>query len=206
MKKKTVIACAVLTAAYFLLSRKGDEFDNPDYEAPDLLDEAGALWDDITDFSGGVMTITEQKNIAAFLKMIRVSEGTAGPNGYRTLVGGGLFSDFTDHPRRLVTIISNGRPITSSAAGAYQMLSRTWAGVKGRLMLTDFSPSSQDRAAIELVRQRGALADVRAGRFADAIFKCRKEWASLPGAGYNQPENSFASLFAAYVQAGGSVA
>jgi lysozyme len=204
-QRKLLVLLAAAGAVLILMTPEEQE-DNPDYEAPDLLDGAAALWDDITNFSGGVMTYTEQKNIAAFLKMIRVSEGTAGENGYRTLVGGGLFSDFTDHPRRLVTIISNGRSITSSAAGAYQMLSRTWAGVKGRLMLTDFSPSSQDRAAIELIRQRGALADVRAGRFADALTKCRKEWASLPGAGYGQPENSVDRLFAAYIQAGGSVA
>jgi lysozyme len=204
--QKLALLAVLAGAAVLLRDPVEDELDRPDYEEPDLLDEAGTLWDDLTDFSGGVMTYTEQKNIAAFLKMIRVSEGTAGENGYRTMVGGGLFSDFTDHPRRLVTITSNGRQITSSAAGAYQMLKRTWDGVKGRLMLTDFSPSSQDRGAIELIRQRGALADVRAGRFADALTKCRKEWASLPGAGYGQPENSVQNLFAAYINAGGSVA
>lgn len=207
MNRKAAVALVAMAAAYLLLADEGGaDGDRPDYEAPDLLENAAALWDDITDFSGGVMTLTEQKNIAAFLKMIRVSEGTSGPNGYSMLVGGGTFQGFADHPRIMVTISSQGRAITSSAAGAYQMLKRTWDEVKGRLMLTDFSPSSQDRGAVELIRRRGALADVRAGRFADALTKCRKEWASLPGAGYGQPENSVERLFAAYVNAGGSVA
>lgn len=206
MDRKALVILLAGAAVLFLLLPEPDEKDSPDYEAPDLIDQAAALWDDITDLSGGVMSLTEQKNVAAFLKMIRTAEGTSGPNGYRTLVGGRLFDSFADHPRTRVTITSNGRQIVSSAAGAYQILTRTWAGVKGKLMLTDFSPASQDRAAVELIRQRGALADVRAGRFADALTKCRKEWASLPGAGYGQPEKSVAALFAAYVQAGGSVA
>ncbi|MFC4932948.1 glycoside hydrolase family 24 protein [Massilia sp. GCM10023247] len=205
MNKKLIVV-GLAAVAVLLLAGESDEIDNPAYEAPDLIDQAAALWDDITDISGGVMSLTEQKNVAAFLKMIRTAEGTAGPDGYRTLVGGSLFNSFADHPRKLVTILSNGRPITSSAAGAYQILTRTWAGVKGKLMLTDFTPASQDRAAVELIRQRGALADVRAGRFGDALTKCRKEWASLPGAGYGQPEKSVGALFAAYVNAGGSVA
>ncbi|HBF50954.1 MAG TPA: muramidase, partial [Massilia sp.] len=121
------------------------------------------------------MTPQEQQNVTAFLKMIRVSEGTAGSNGYSTLVGGKQFTGWADHPRVLVTITSNGKQIVSSAAGAYQILRRTWDGVRGRLGLTDFTPASQDRAAVELIRLRGALADVRAGRFADALTKCRKE-------------------------------
>lgn len=207
MKKQIVIVCAGFALAYLLLrAAQGDDFDRPDYEAPDLLDEASVMWDELTDISGGVMTHTEAQNIAAFLKMIRVSEGTAGANGYSMLVGGKLFNGFADHPRVLVTITSRGKQIQSSAAGAYQILRRTWDGVRGKLGLQDFTPASQDRAAVELIRQRGALADVRAGRFADALTKCRKEWASLPGAGYGQPENSVGALFAAYINAGGSVA
>jgi lysozyme len=105
-----------------------------------------------------------------------------------------------------VQIVSNGQAIKSSAAGAYQILARTWDGVRAKLGLPDFSPASQDAAAVELIRQRGALADVRAGRFAVAVDKCKKEWASLPGAGYGQPENSLARLQNAYVSSGGMLA
>lgn len=209
MNRQIVLVAVVAATAYVLLRGQatwGDADDTPYYEAPGLLDEASALWDDITDFTGGAMTPWEQQNVQAFLRTIRVAEGTAGGNGYSMLFGGDTFSGFADHPRVLVTRTSNGKPITSSAAGAYQILRRTWDGVRAKLGLPDFSPASQDRAAVELIRQRGALADVRAGRFADAINKCRKEWASLPGAGYGQPEKNVGDLFTAYINAGGNVA
>lgn len=208
LNKSVLILGVSLGAAYLLFPRMfdWDSEDTPYYEPPDLLDDAAALWGDMTDMSGGVMTPQEQQNVTAFLRMIRVAEGTAGENGYSTMVGGALFRSFHDHPRVLVTITSNGQQIKSSAAGAYQILRGTWDEVRRRLGLTDFSPASQDRAAVELIRRRGALADVRAGRFADALHKCRKEWASLPGAGYGQPEKTVGALFAAYVNAGGNVA
>jgi lysozyme len=201
-RKKIVVLVAVAAALLLVQQGQGDDEDDPTYEEPDLIDQASALWDDITD--GGFMTQWEQQNVTAFLKTIRVSEGTAGPNGYSTLVGGEQFDSFADHPRQLVYLPNLG--YSSSAAGAYQILRRTWDGVAGKIGLVDFSPASQDRAAVELIKQRGALADVRAGRFADAIAKCKKEWASLPGAGYGQRENSLATLQAAYINAGGNLA
>ena len=142
---------------------------------------------------------TAQKNLKAFLLMIQYSEGTAGSNAYRTLYGGGLFKDFSHHPNTRITKYG----ITSTAAGAYQILYRTWTEIAQKLKLTDFSPVSQDKAAIELIKRRKALEDVMAGRFSIAIGKCRKEWASLPGAGYGQNENSVQSLLAVYQMAGG---
>lgn len=180
-----------------------DAEDDPTYEEPDLLDQADAALQDLTDM-GQDITSWEQQNIDAFLWAIRVSEGTDGLNGYSMLVGGGLFGSFADHPRVLVNLPNLG--IKSSAAGAYQILRRTWDDVRGAIGAPDFSPPWQDRAAVELIRRRGALADVRAGRFATAINKCKKEWASLPGAGYGQHENSLARLQNAYVSAGGMLA
>ncbi len=142
-----------------------------------------------------------QKNLRAFLLMIQYSEGTAGANAYRTLFGSGLFSDFSKHPNRRITKYG----ITSTAAGAYQILYRTWLEIAQKLKLLDFSPANQDRAAIELIKRRKALEDVMAGRFSLAIEKCKKEWASLPGAGYGQHENSIKNLLAVYQMAGGSV-
>jgi muramidase (phage lysozyme) len=145
--------------------------------------------------------VQSAKNLRAFLQMIQYSEGTAGANAYRTLFGGGLFSDYSRHPNTRVT---KGR-LTSTAAGAYQILYRTWLEVQQKLKLPDFSPFSQDKAAVELIRRRKALDDVLAGRFLQAITKCRKEWASLPGAGYNQKENSANSLLSVYKMAGGAM-
>lgn len=83
-----------------------------------------------------------QRNIRAFLRMLRVSEGTAGhgDDGYNVIVGGDLFHDYADHPRKLVTL--NRAGLKSTAAGAYQFLSRTWDALAKRLSLPDFSPRS----------------------------------------------------------------
>jgi muramidase (phage lysozyme) len=148
----------------------------------------------------------ENANLQAFLAMIRYAEGTSGANGYRTLFGGGLFDSFDDHPRQYIVASLGGREITSSAAGAYQFLARTWDDVRGILSLPDFSPASQDRAAAFLIRRRGALADVNAGRFDVAISKCNKEWASLAGSPYGQPTKSLSNLRRVYVASGGQVA
>ncbi|MDN7676085.1 glycoside hydrolase family 104 protein [Burkholderia oklahomensis] len=115
-----------------------------------------------------------EKNRAAFLMMIRISEGTAAADGYRTLFGGGLFSGFTDHPRQIVTRTMKGKPISSSAAGAYQFLKRTWDELATRVDLPDFSPENQDVAALELIRAAGALGDVDAEHFALAVHKVRR--------------------------------
>lgn len=148
--------------------------------------------------------VSEQQaaqNVRAFLSMIAYAEGTANANGYRMLFGGQLFNSYADHPRIYVPF----RTTTSSAAGRYQILARTWDVLKARLNLPDFSPASQDAAAIELIRERGALNDVRAGRVSAAVTKVAKVWASLPGAGYDQPERQFSALVAAYADAGGQL-
>lgn len=138
-------------------------------------------------------------NAAAFLRMIRYAEGTAGDNGYSMLFGGSLFNSFADHPRIYIPF----RNTSSSAAGAYQILYRTFATLQARLGTTGFSPEVQDAMALELIRERGALNDVYAGRIPQAIAKVAKVWASLPGAGYNQPEKQLSALLSAYAGAGG---
>lgn len=125
----------------------------------------------------------KNRNVQAFLKLIRTGEGTLGPAGYRTMFGGSRFNDFSSHPYRAIS--KSG--ITSTAAGAYQFLDKTWNSVSKKYGLSDFSPRSQDIAALALIKQRGALEDVMAGRFDAAIAKCNKEWASLPGSPYGQP-------------------
>ena len=124
----------------------------------------------------------------AFLSLIRRCEGA----NYNTLFGGGAFSGWADHPRQRVTRQSGGRPLTSTAAGAYQFLARTWDDCRAATGLPDFSPASQDIAALWLIDRREALADVIAGDWLAAIGKCNKEWASLPGSPYGQPTRSMA--------------
>lgn len=141
-------------------------------------------------------------NRRAFLDMIAYAEGA----DYNVIFGGGTFSSFADHPRQLIPFTDGaGRRLKSSAAGRYQFLQGTWDTLKARLGLPDFGPASQDAAALELIREKGALADVDAGRFTTAVNKVAKVWASLPGAGYAQPERKLSSLLAAYMAAGGTL-
>ncbi len=96
--------------------------------------------------------------------------------------------------------------VWSTAAGAYQFLSRTWDECRAALNLPDFSPDSQDKAAVFLIRRRKALDDVIAGRFEEAVRKCNLEWASLPGSPYGQPTKTMARARAVYERFGGQYA
>jgi len=140
-------------------------------------------------------------NLRAFLLMIQHSEGTIGPNAYRMLYGGSLVNNYASHPNTAITKWG----ITSTGAGAYGFLYRTWVELAQALRLPDFGPSSQDKAAIELIRRKSALPDVLNGNIQAAIYKCRKIWASFPGAGYGQNERSLVSLLQFYVKAGGKL-
>lgn len=160
---------------------------------------------------------SEAANVRAFLAMIEVAEGTGrgGRDPYRTCYGyRHTIQNLSEHPAvsgewRGESLASLGPQYAgkvSTAAGRYQIIRPTWVGVKRALDLPDFSPDSQDRAAVYLIKQRGALGAVQAGQFARAVELCRQEWASLPGAGYGQPERQLAELQAAYTQAGGTLA
>lgn len=116
-----------------------------------------------------------------------------------------IFTDYSDHP------FAHGRPAKvfnrrgekSTASGRYQQLYLFWPHYRKQLALPDFSPLSQDRLAIQLIRERGALDDIRAGRIERAISRCRNIWASLPGAGYGQREHSLEKLVTVWRTAGG---
>ncbi len=142
-------------------------------------------------------------NVLAFLDMLAWSEGTstikASDDGYNVIVGGGLFTDYSKHPRQLVSLPRYG--IKSTAAGRYQFLAGTWDaivrnyGFKGR-----FIPEAQDLAAIKLLSECGALPCIKAGRISEAIAKAAPIWASLPGAGYGQREHKLTSLLGIYAE------
>lgn len=150
------------------------------------------------------------KNMKAFLDMIAFSEiGISllkvSDNGYNVCVGSTpknpiLFNSYAAHPR-IRSIALN-----SDAAGRYQFMGKYWEYYKKQLNLPDFGKESQDKWAIQLIRECKAIEDIEAGRFREAVYKCRSRWASLPGAGYGQPENSIVALEAAYKHSGGSLA
>ncbi|MEG2568244.1 MAG: glycoside hydrolase family 104 protein [Acinetobacter sp.] len=144
----------------------------------------------------------------AFLDMLAWSEGTDKPgqptknHGYDVIVGGALFSDYSDHPRKLVTL---NPKLKSTAAGRYQLLSRWWDAYRKRLGLKDFSPASQDAVALQQIKERRALELIDAGDIRQAIDRCSNIWASLPGAGYGQFEHKVDNLIAKFKEAGGKV-
>lgn len=149
-------------------------------------------------------------NTRAFLTMIRACEGTFGPLGYRALfgyresAGAPIFDGFADHPQQRFSFHqTDGTLGFTTAAGAYQFIYSTWKRMQAKLALPDFSPDSQDRAAIELIAERGALALVESGAVEDAIGRCWPIWASLPGSTYLQPTRSLTFALDAYGNAGG---
>jgi len=150
---------------------------------------------------------TGDANMRAFLDMISHAEGTdryGDEAGYNVIVGGELFTDYSDHPNKRVWLPAYG--IHSTAAGRYQILHRYWKHYQAQLGLPDFGPASQDRYAIQQIRERGAYHDVMAGRISDAIRKCANIWASFPGAGYGQREVAARDLLDFYQQRGGRLA
>ena len=86
----------------------------------------------------------------AFLDMLAWSEGTDNGrqktrnHGYDVIVGGELFTDYSDHPRKLVTL---NPKLKSTGAGRYQLLSRCGC-LPQAAYLKDFSPKKSGRCGI----------------------------------------------------------
>lgn len=156
-------------------------------------------------------------NVVAFLDMLAWSEGTSTSpatrdQGYDVIVTGidrqpEVFTDYSVHPfsrGRRSKVIRKG--LTSNASGRYQFMLKDYAHYRALLTLPDFGPLSQDRWAIQLIRERRALPLIQAGKITQAIAAVRNIWASLPGAGYGQPEHALNKLLIAYRKAGGAIA
>lgn len=189
------------------------------FDATQPLQIAESAWYQLTE-TNTVDDNTASRNVGAFLDMLRRAEGTAGqPDPYRVTYGyRHIIQSLADHPS--VTgewsglVLSDamcanagfGPGCKSTAAGAYQIIRPTWIRLRNRLGLPDFSPASQDAAAVELLRQRGALAAVEAGDLERAVHIARHEWASLPGNAAKQGQRPIATLAGWFTQAGGSQA
>ena len=139
----------------------------------------------------------------AFLDMLAWSEGTDNGrqktrnHGYDVIVGGELFTDYSDHPRKLVTL---NPKLKSTGAGRYQLLPLLGcppqAAWPERLL-----SESQDAVALQQIKERGALPMIDRGDIRQAIDRCSNIWASLPGAGYGQFEHKADSLIAKFKEA-----
>lgn len=144
------------------------------------------------------------RNMMAFLYTIGFSElGSMvdlPSQGYNIIVGSTptkpvTFKDYSKHPNVYV------KAHNSTAAGRYQILYRYAEAYRISLKLPDFGPESQDRIAIQLIKECKALDDVEQGRIETALTKCRSRWASLPGAGYGQNENKLSALVQKFKEA-----
>ena len=150
--------------------------------------------------------LLETPQIRAMLDTIAYSEGTRRDRGgkeYGTIVHGIVteapfnrdwvgkrsenleITSFGRHPNLLVLWREsrpNERDSYSSACGRYQFLKRTWDWMAG-YGLGDFSPASQDLAAVMLMQYRGMVDPLLNGNFDRAVNNGAQEWASLPSAG-----------------------
>ncbi len=118
--------------------------------------------------------------IRAFLDTISITEGTTGPLGYRTQYTGSKFTGpIEKHPREMKCSLSNGRELCSDAAGRYQFLSTSWDHFGAKLDITEFTPTNQDRVAVELIRDKGVLDDILEGRLETAFHALAPVWPSF---------------------------
>ncbi|CNL04709.1 lysozyme [Yersinia mollaretii] len=157
---------------------------------------------------------TEEARVRAFMRMIRVCEGTTGEEGYERLFGGESFirdyhKTFTTHPQIKITRKNKktGKKYISSAAGAYQVMGYTWDDRsmvfwRKEYGITDFTPESQDLLCVIILKEKvrdNALDMIIQGKIKEAIENsCSYEWASLPPARHNQPIKSLSECLRVY--------
>jgi lysozyme len=145
------------------------------------------------------------RNVQAFLAMIRKYESAG---RYDVIYGGQTFGSYAQHPNIRVPFVDprTGKNNYSTAAGAYQITNPTWQTILRNAGTGDFSPASQDAAAVWLLKLNGALSAIMAGDFQTAIETASKTWASLPYTDSQQRHVTLAQALTTYQQAGGATA
>jgi len=200
VNKGSIGLIAVGLAAFILL--RGDEpMLEPEGEPGEAFNNA-----DMTPTTGDPVFrgSSSEQNVKAFLYMLQASEhvyprDVVNGAAYNTFYGGSTFFDFSDHPvntgEKTGVRLSDARckasgfkpGCVSTAAGAYQFIKPTWDRIRAMSpRLPDFSPASQDAAAVRLLDQIGALGLIESGDIEAAIAKSSKTWASLPGSNAQQ--------------------
>lgn len=116
-------------------------------------------------------------NTRRFLDFLAKAEGA----DYNVITGGKRFNDFSQHPGVVGMVTKQG---PSTAAGRYQITKSTYDDIAPKLGITDFSPESQDRIALELIKRNKALQYVEQGDYENAIKRLGGTWASLPSSIY----------------------
>ena len=157
--------------------------------------------------------LQQNDNLRKFLNVLSISEGTHSFSNPYLAKGGTngalLTTGFGAHPAAVGQGTWGfkdklGRNLQSTANGKYAIRYPTWQGIEKAWGKMDFSPTSQDAAAVYLINQRGALNDVLNGNWNSALPKLGKEWASLPTApdSYQQFRHSWDSIRKAFNKVG----
>lgn len=141
-------------------------------------------------------------NVQAMSRVVREKESRQTDDAF-TLINGG--THFSAPPWRHPW---HGIPTTQGAraSGAFQHLGTTWASLAQRYGIPDFSPPNQEAGFVGGLIDRGALEDVIAGRFEEAVAKLRKEWTSLPGAAESRGDWTMEKAKQVFLKYGGAVA
>jgi muramidase (phage lysozyme) len=152
-------------------------------------------------------TLLADRNVGAFLRAIAEAEGGGYDFKYGAIKGKRndpwRFSDFSTHP-------GPGFGGSTTAAGMYQITIATWRQHGGRMGLTDFSPTTQDLIAVEILRSLRIIDKIKSGDIAGAIGRAARTWAALPmgpdlGNAYPpQPFVKYEDFFQTYQAAGGT--
>jgi len=139
--------------------------------------------------------LSQHPNVHRGLETLKAAEGTArkGKDPYSVGFGDRHIADLSRHPGKFYGFNEkSGARKSTSAAGGYQFIGRTWDRMANKLGLEDFSPKSQDIAALALIDEKpGALTALVNGDLRGFVNKVGNEWASLPSSTVDQPHRSW---------------
>ena len=158
-------------------TRRGGVGSSSDFVAPKGLTDEGQR----------MARYLKNPNVRAALDAIASAEGTLNKgetgqidksqDGYKVGYSyrGGV--TYKAHPFSGSELTPGG---SSTASGRYQFMGHTWKEMSQALGLKDFSPQSQNIAAIKLLERRGALGAIAKGNFGESVLnKLAPEWASI---------------------------
>ena len=103
-------------------------------------------------------------------------------HGYDVIVGGELFTDYSDH----LSQTCHAKPkLKSTGADATSFFPVGGMPIASSLAWKTF-PKSQDAVALQQIKERMLTWAIDRGDIRQAIDRCSNIWASPPGAGYGQ--------------------
>ena len=118
----------------------------------------------------------------AFLDMLAWSEGTDNGrqktrnHGYDVIVGGELFTDYSDHPRKLVTLNPKLKSTSRTLPASFPLV---WDALPQAAWPERLLSEKSGRCGIAAkIKERGALPMIDRGDIRRAIDRCNNIWAS----------------------------